>query len=47
VIVVDQGDLSVAHVDVAGHLNERRFSGRYNAERFTNRAPVTRHHLVE
>ena len=43
-VVVDQRDLTVADVDVARHLNERRLGGRHDAERITDRAPVPGHH---
>ena len=42
-IVVDQGDLTVAHIDVARNLDERRFGGGHDTERITDRMPVPRH----
>ena len=47
VVVVDQGDLAVAHVDVARHLHEGRLRRGYHAERLAHRVPVPGHHLEE
>ena len=46
-VVVDQRDLPVAHVDVARHLDKRRLGGRHHAQRIADRAPVARHHPKE
>ncbi len=43
VIIVDQGDLAVAHIDVARNLDERRFGRRHDAERIADRMPIPRH----
>jgi hypothetical protein len=47
VVVVDQRDLAVAHVDVARHLYERRLGRRHHPERVANRAPLARDHPEE
>ena len=44
-VVVDQSDLPVAHVDVARHLNKRRLGCRHHAQRIADRAALPRHHL--
>ena len=47
VVVVDQRDLPVAHVDVIGHLDERRLGLGHHAERIAHRAPVAPHQVEE
>ena len=47
VVVVDQRDLPVAHVDVVRHLDERRLGRGHHAERVAQRAAVAPHHLEE
>jgi len=43
VIVVDQRDLTIAHIDVARDLDERRLGGGHDAERIADRVPVAGH----
>ena len=47
VVVVDEGDLPVPHVDVAGHLDEGRLRRRHHAERVAHGTPLPRHHPEE
>jgi len=47
VVVVDQRDLPVAHIDVIGHLDERRLRFRHHAERITHRASIAPHQIEE
>ena len=46
-VVIDQHDLPVTHVDVVGHLHEWRLGRGDDAERFADRASLTRHHAKE
>jgi hypothetical protein len=40
---VDQGNLAVAHIDVARHLDKWRLGGSHDAERVADRMPIPRH----
>ena len=46
-VVVDQRDLPVPHVDVIGHLDERRLRLGHHAQRIAHRAPVAPHQVEE
>ena len=46
-VVVDQCDLAVAHIDVARHLDKWRFGRGHYAERVADRAAVARDHPEE
>ena len=47
VVVVDERDLTVLHVDVVRHLDERRLGGGHHAERLADGASLALHHLEE
>ena len=47
VVVVHERDRAVAHVDVTGHVDERRLRLRHRRERIGQRAPLAPHHLEE
>jgi len=47
VVVVDEGDLPVAHVDVARHLHEGRLGRRDDAEGLGDRASFAPDHVIE